>query len=141
MTTGSLHPSEGPDEGYDQEKPQPMTAPVPFEVPPVENLLNRRMAKAVSMMELPEGGLGASIPRAPSGYQTCNVHDGRQDLWAAGARRQVNHLVAVPTSGPTLCGLTRFGKDADLPGWSMGGGVCGPTVEQVPCRACWEAVP
>ena len=26
-----LHSSEGPDEGYDQEKPQPVNAPVPFE--------------------------------------------------------------------------------------------------------------
>lgn len=83
---------------------------------------------------------GADIPRPPKGYQTCNVHDGRQDLWAKGARRQVNHLVAVPTSGPTLCGLTRFGKDADLPGWSMGGGVSGPSIVQAPCPACWQAV-
>ena len=84
--------------------------------------------------------LGAEIPRAPKGYQTCNVHDGRQDLWAKGARRQVNHLVAVPTSGPTLCGLTRFGPNADLPGWSMGGGVSGPSIVQAPCPSCWQAV-
>lgn len=79
------------------------------------------------------------LPRPPVGFQACNVHDGRQDLWAAGATRQVNHLVAVPTSGPTLCGLTRFGKDADLTGWSMGGGVSGPTIEQAPCETCWAA--
>ena len=87
----------------------------------------------------PTGGVGASIPRAPQGFQTCNVHDGKQNLWAPGARRQINHLVAVPTAGPTLCGLTRFGPDADLPGWSMGGGVFGPAIEQVPCGDCWTA--
>lgn len=80
------------------------------------------------------------IPRPPAGFQTCNVHDGRQDLWAAGATRQVNHLVVVGDgNGPTLCGLTRFGQDADLPGWSMGGGVSGPSIEQAPCEACWAA--
>lgn len=91
-----------------------------------------------SEITLPVGGVGAPIPKPPAGYQTCNVHDGKQDLWAVGARRQINHLAPKPTSGPTLCGLTRFGKDADLPGWSMGGGVYGPSIEQVPCHKCWE---
>lgn len=80
------------------------------------------------------------IPTAPAGHQTCNVHDGTQDLWAVGATRQINHLVKIPTGGPTLCGLTRFGKDADLPGWSMGGGVSGPNIEQIRCPECWAAV-
>ena len=81
--------------------------------------------------------VGGQIPKAPPGYQTCNVHDGTQDLWAQGATRQINHLVAVPTNGPTICGLTRFGKDADLPGWSMGGGIAGPDVAQIKCAVCW----
>ncbi len=83
---------------------------------------------------------GGPIPKAPTGYQTCNVHDGHQTLLAEGATRQVNHLVAVPTSGPTLCGLTRFGPNADLPGWSMGGGVYGPDVTQIECVECWAEV-
>lgn len=33
-----LHSSEGPDEGYDQEKPQPVNAPVPFEKTAVDNV-------------------------------------------------------------------------------------------------------
>lgn len=81
----------------------------------------------------------SEIPKAPPGYQTCNVHNGTQDLWAADATSQINHLVKVPTSGPTLCGLTRFGKDADLPGWSMGRGVSGPKVQQIQCAECWAS--
>ena len=99
------------------------------------------MMSADSAERVPVGGVGAPIPRAPEGFQTCNVHDGKQDLRTAGARRQVSHLVAIPTNGPTLCGLTRFGKQADLPGWSMGGGVSGPSVEQAPCELCWAALP
>lgn len=75
--------------------------------------------------------------KPPAGFQTCNVYRDR---------RQVSHLVRSVnggTPGPTMCGLTRFdsapgAKDADLPGWSMGGGVSGPGVEQVPCPACFE---
>jgi len=84
--------------------------------------------------------IGGNIPKAPAGYETCNVHNGRQTVVATGATVQVNHLVAVPTSGPTLCGLTRFGPDADLPGWSMGGGVSGGTVVQKKCSPCWNRV-
>lgn len=79
------------------------------------------------------------IPRAPEGFQVCNVHDGRETITGYLATRQVNHLVAVPTSGPTLCGLSRFGEDADLPGWSMGGGVYGPAVVQIKCEECWRS--
>lgn len=85
----------------------------------------------------------ADIPKAPPGFATCNVHNGTQDLWAQGATRQVNHLVRREvhgTPGLTLCGLTRFdayGRSADLPGWSIGGGVSGPNIEQTPCAACW----
>lgn len=93
-----------------------------------------------------------AMPRAPKGYVACRVHDGTQDLWAAGAARQITHLVALDERGsnggrPTVCGLTRFderGTDyvvtrpADLPGWSMGdGGVRGPLVEQVRCPECF----
>jgi hypothetical protein len=87
------------------------------------------------------GGAGvrrSEIPAPPAGYQTCNAHcDGVQ----------TNHLVRLVngrTPGRTvLCGLTRFDSapgahDADLPGWSMGGGVYGPSVEQRPCPGCWK---
>ena len=100
---------------------------------------------------------GDAMPKPPKGYAACRVHDGKQDLWAEGAVRQVTHLVALDDRGnnggrPTVCGLTRFPdraedytvtRPADLPGWSMGGGVYGPGVEQVKCEACWprEATP
>ena len=103
------------------------------------------------------GGVnGERMPEPPKGYATCRVHDGKQDLWAAGATRQISHLVALDDRGsnggrPTVCGLTRFDerdadytvtRPADLPGWSMGGGVYGPNVAQVRCEACWhEATP
>lgn len=84
------------------------------------------------------------IPAAPAGFLTCNVHNGRQDLAADGATVQVNHLVAANgrggTPGDTVCGLTRFGPNADLPGWSMGGGVFGPAITQHKCPACWAGV-
>lgn len=47
------------------------------------------------------------------------------------------HLVrgtATGTPGPTLCGIDRFAADAA--GWSMGGGIHGPGVVQVPCAGC-----
>lgn len=67
-----------------------------------------------------------------------------------GTNVQTTHLVRRNekggTPGPTLCGLTRFDErdpetwalieKADLPGWSVGGGVFGPGVEQVECQAC-----
>lgn len=61
---------------------------------------------------------------------------------------QITHLIRrnprVPgqlggTPGDTLCGLTRFdrdGKKADIPGWSVEGGVFGPDVQQIECEAC-----
>lgn len=82
----------------------------------------------------------SDLPKAPPGHACCNVHNGTQDLWAEGATAQISHLVAVPTGGPTLCGLTRFGDDADLPGWSMNGGVSGPGVTQHRCAACWASL-
>lgn len=83
---------------------------------------------------------GAEVPE---GFQTCNTYrDGVQ----------TNHLVRWVGEGhmrgtpgrTVLCGLTRFdskpgANDADLPGWSMGGGVFGPNVRQEACHACWEA--
>src|SRR5690606_4506303 len=59
---------------------------------------------------------------------------------------QTSHLVRVvngATPGRTLCGLSRFdsrpgASDADLPGWSMGGGVFGPNVEQTQSSTCWN---
>lgn len=86
-----------------------------------------------------------TMPKAPAGFEACRVHDGRQSLLADGATRQVTHLVALDENGsnggrPTVCGLTRFdtgGRPADLPGWSMGGGVFGPGVTQERCEACW----
>lgn len=81
--------------------------------------------------------MGTAPLTPPVGFQTCNVHTG--DV-------QTSHLVAVATNGgtpgPTVCGLTRFDSapgagDADLPGWSMGGGVYGDTIDQVACGGCW----
>lgn len=82
---------------------------------------------------------GADVP---PGFQTCNVYRP-----GVGESVQTNHLVrwvGTGTPGPTMCGLTRFdsamgAQDADLPGWSMGGGVFGPKVRQVACPDCWEA--
>ena len=55
---------------------------------------------------------------------------------------QTTHLVKLNErgghGGPTVCGLSRFGKDADIPGWSMGGGVSGTTVRQDSCVPCFE---
>lgn len=77
------------------------------------------------------------IPKAPEGFATCNAGGG----WV-----QTNHLVRDTgrgTPGPTLCGLTRFDSepgadDADIRGWSIGGGLEGPGVEQVKCYPCWN---
>lgn len=40
------------------------------------------------------------------------------------------------TPGPTLCGRDRFALDA--PGWSVGGGITGPNVQNTPCAGCVE---
>lgn len=83
------------------------------------------------------------MPKPPAGYAACRV----------GYSPQITHLVILDSAGsnggrPTMCRLTRFDvKDphtrkvmvpADLPGWSMSGGVSGPGVEQVKCEACWS---
>lgn len=47
------------------------------------------------------------------------------------------HLVRSTSSGtpgPTLCGINRFAKDG--PGWSVGGGISGPDIPQIPCDGC-----
>lgn len=47
------------------------------------------------------------------------------------------HLVrgtTTGTPGPTLCGIDRFNKDG--PGWSVGGGVSGPSISHTPCDGC-----
>lgn len=82
------------------------------------------------------------MPRPPEGFAACQV----------GSGPQVTHLVILDTKGsnggrPTLCRLTRFPTrgtdgevllDADLPGWSMGGGYEGPGVRQIECDDCYE---
>lgn len=84
----------------------------------------------------------APMPTPPNGFAACRV----------GYNPQVTHLVILDAAGsnggrPTLCRLTRFptrGGDgetlleADLPGWSMGGGVSGLDVEQVECPGCYS---
>jgi len=83
----------------------------------------------------------SNLLKHPPGYQTCNVMQR--------SNTQISHLVRVVgrgTPGPTVCGLTRFDdldgstvvRPADLPGWSMGGGVFGPKVTQRKCPGCWE---
>ena len=81
------------------------------------------------------------MPTPPKGFAACRT----------GWNPQITHLVILDSAGsnggrPTLCRLTRFptrGKngetllEADLPGWSMGGGVSGPGVEQIECPACY----
>ena len=82
------------------------------------------------------------MPTPPAGFEACRT----------GYSPQITHLVILDDTGsnggrPTLCRLTRFptcGKngevllDADLPGWSMGGGVQGPGVKQVECPDCYS---
>ena len=101
-----------------------------------------------------------SMPKPPTGYAACRVHDGTQALIADDWTVQVTHLVKLDERGsnggrPTLCGLTRFPayeiatdgsygecRPADLPGWSMGGGASGPNIKQKMCAECavrWEA--
>lgn len=82
------------------------------------------------------------MPKPPEGFEACRV----------GSNPQVTHLVILDSTGsnggrPTLCRLTRFRTrgtdgelllDADLPGWSMGGGVEGPGVRQIECDDCYD---
>lgn len=84
------------------------------------------------------------MPRPPEGFEACRV----------GYNPQITHLVLCDSKGnagrPTMCRLTRFpdrdretGKvllKADLPGWSMGGGVMGPDVQQIECPECWARI-
>lgn len=92
----------------------------------------------------------APMPKAPDGFVECCVGAMRK-----GDNTQITHLVLLDSAGsnggrPTMCGLTRFDtRDphtgevllrADLPGWSMRGGVMGPNVEQVECPGCWARV-
>lgn len=91
---------------------------------------------------------GDPLPARPAGFDVVNVHNGSQDLWAAGATVQVNHL-RRHGDRDTVCGLSlhptfddhgRPVTGPDLPGWSIGGGVSGPGVDQQPCGTCWQAV-
>lgn len=80
------------------------------------------------------------LPSPPAGFKALRCHDGTQDLWAVGATCQVTHLIVTQSEG-TLCGLTLFarnGRRADIPGWSVGGGVFGPLVEQIRCDECYS---
>lgn len=85
------------------------------------------------------------MPTPPDGFEACRV----------GYSPQITHLVLADSKGsnggrPTLCRLTRFPTldphtrkellPADLPGWSMGGGVSGPSVEQVECSECYARI-
>ena len=82
------------------------------------------------------------MPRPPKGFAACRI----------GYSPQITHLVILDSEGsnggrPTLCRLTRFPTrgsdgevllDADLPGWSMGGGYEGPDVQQIECDDCYD---
>lgn len=88
--------------------------------------------------------LHSKMPKPPAGFEACRV----------GSGPQVTHLVLCDSKGnggrPTMCRLTRFDtKDretgkvllrADLPGWSMGGGVSGPSVEHIECPECYARI-
>lgn len=97
-------------------------------------------------------GEGEVMPKPPKGFAACRVSNGEQKLITLGATIQVSHLVALNDKGsnggrPTVCGLTRFPdravdghtviREADLAGWSMGGGISGPGVTQMRCPDCW----
>ncbi len=49
----------------------------------------------------------------------------------------VRHVRGGGTPGPTLCDIDRFAKDG--PGWSVGGGLSGPSITHRPCPGCAEA--
>lgn len=86
-----------------------------------------------------------TMPKPPEGFAACRV----------GWGPQITHLVLLDSEGsnggrPTMCRLTRFPTrdprthrvliEADLPGWSMGGGVSGPGVEQIECPDCFARI-
>lgn len=89
------------------------------------------------------------MPTPPSGYAACRTYP------PGDSTVQTTHLVALDEKGsnggrPTVCGLTRFDRfeegrpipgTADLPGWSMGGGVVGPGITQIRCPDCWRRAP
>lgn len=82
------------------------------------------------------------MPKPPEGFAACRT----------GYGPQITHLVILDSTGsnggrPTLCRLTRFPArgtngetllEADIAGWSMGGGVEGPGVRQVECHVCYD---
>jgi hypothetical protein len=85
---------------------------------------------------------------------TAIVPDGTAPLrTTTGPNVQTTHLVRRSenggTPGDTLCGLTRFDRrdpetwavieEADIRGWSVGGGVFGPGVVQQNCAECFAA--
>lgn len=83
-----------------------------------------------------------AMPCPPAGYEALRSgSDGTFTLFGPHDRVQVTHLIRAgrPSMG-TLCGLTLFaveGREADVPGWSRGGGVSGPGIRQTRCGACW----
>lgn len=98
-----------------------------------------------------------SDPRPWNWYMLCDDH--RPDTldpvkpWAnlqttvrrGNKRVHINHRVRSNenggTPGPTLCGLERFGPDAPIKGFSVGGGVMGPDSQPAGevCEACVKA--
>lgn len=85
------------------------------------------------------------MPDAPDGYRACRSVAGTMTLFGPlRTNVQTTHLVKIAESGGTpgltACGMTRFGDDADLPGWGMGNsGVSGPDIEQKRCDSCYLA--
>lgn len=84
------------------------------------------------------------MPEPLPGHETCRTSSGST---------QTTHLVSLDEYGsnggrPTVCGLSRFDRysadgrripgTADLPGWSMGGGISGPGVVQIQCPGCYK---
>ena len=81
------------------------------------------------------------MPKAPEGFDACRTMGGSMSLFSALPPGSVQTSHLVPSDGwggSTVCGLTRHGPDADIPGWSMNGGVSGRNVRQIKCFDCWE---
>jgi hypothetical protein len=69
---------------------------------------------------------------------TLQLGGGLHDALTPGGRRRIDvHLVRSVagrgTPGPTLCGVDRFAPGV---GWSLGGGVDGPSITMQPCAGC-----
>lgn len=90
------------------------------------------MAKSKTFEPLPEALHGTQAIRVPTGKN-----------------KQTTHLVRRGEVD-TICGLTRFDeydpedgtkvtRAADLPGWSVGGGLSGPGVKQIVCNDCFSS--